>query len=67
MLCTSNLPWLDHSNYTWWRVQIMKLLIWNFLQSPTTSSLLGPYILISTLFSNTLSLFSSLNIRVPHK
>jgi hypothetical protein len=20
-------PWLDHSNYTWWRVQVMKLLI----------------------------------------
>jgi hypothetical protein len=35
----------------------------NFLHSPITSSLLGPNILLSTLFSNTLSLCSSLNIR----
>jgi len=34
----------------------------NFLQSPVTSSLLGPNILLNTLFSNTLSLRSSLNI-----
>jgi hypothetical protein len=35
----------------------------NFLHSPVTSSLLGPNILLSTLFSNTLSLCSSLNVR----
>jgi hypothetical protein len=23
-------PWLDHSNYTWWRVQVIKLLIIKF-------------------------------------
>ena len=34
----------------------------SFLYSPVTSSLLGPNILLSTLFSNTLSLRSSLNI-----
>jgi len=34
----------------------------SFLHSPVTSSLLGPYILLSTLFSNTLSLRSSLNV-----
>jgi hypothetical protein len=35
----------------------------NFLLSPVTSSLVGPNILLSTLFSNTLSLCSSLNVR----
>jgi hypothetical protein len=34
-----------------------------FLQSPVTSSLLGPNIPLSTLFSNTLSLCSSLSVR----
>ena len=33
----------------------------NFLHSPVTLSLLGPNILLNTLFSNTLSLCSSLN------
>jgi hypothetical protein len=35
----------------------------NFFHSPVTSSLFGPYILLRTLFSNTLSLCSSLNAR----
>jgi hypothetical protein len=39
----------------------MKLLISQF--SPVISALLGPSILTSALFSNTLSLFSSLNMR----
>ena len=34
----------------------------HFLHSPVTSSLLGPHIPISTLFLNTLSLCSSLNL-----
>ena len=34
----------------------------SFLHSPVTSSLLGPYILLNNLFSNTLSLRSSLNV-----
>jgi hypothetical protein len=26
-------PWLDHANYIWWRVWVMKLLIfWNIIQ-----------------------------------
>jgi hypothetical protein len=37
--------------------------LYSFLQSPVTSSLLGPNILLSTLFSNTLSLWSSQTIR----
>jgi hypothetical protein len=35
----------------------------NFHHSPVTSTLLGPNILLSTLFSNTLSLCSSLSVR----
>jgi len=35
----------------------------SFLHSPVTSSLLGPNILLNTLFSDTLSLRSSLNVR----
>jgi hypothetical protein len=35
----------------------------SFLQSPVTSSLFGPNSLLNTLFSNTLSLCSSLNVR----
>jgi hypothetical protein len=35
----------------------------NFLQPPITSSLLGLNILLNTLFSDTLSLCSSLNVR----
>jgi hypothetical protein len=35
----------------------------SFLQPPVTSSLFGPNILHNTLFSNTLSLCSSLNVR----
>ena len=32
------------------------------MQSPVTSSLLGPNILLHTIFSNTLNLLSSLNV-----
>jgi hypothetical protein len=35
----------------------------SFLQPPITSSLFGPNVFLSTLFSNTLSLCSSLNVR----
>jgi hypothetical protein len=56
-------PWLEHSNYTWRRVQVMKLLIMQFSPTPVTSSLFGPNSLLSTLFSNTLSLCSSVNVR----
>jgi hypothetical protein len=27
MPCPSHSPWLDHSNYTWRRVHVMKFLI----------------------------------------
>jgi hypothetical protein len=41
----------------------MKLLVMQFLHPPATSSLLGPNILLSTLFSNAFSLYSSFNVR----
>jgi hypothetical protein len=41
----------------------MMLFIMNPLQSPVTSFILGPRIFLSTLVSNTLSLFSSRNVR----
>jgi hypothetical protein len=52
MFCPSHPPWLDHSNYTWRRVQVMKLLF-------------GPNILLNTLLSNTLSLRSPPNVKRP--
>jgi hypothetical protein len=49
----------------------MKLLIMKFLQPPITSSLLEKNVLLSILFSNTLGLFPSFNVRDqvsrPHK
>jgi hypothetical protein len=41
----------------------MKLLIMQFFPTSCHSSLFGPNIPLSTLFSNTLSLCSSLNVR----
>jgi hypothetical protein len=41
----------------------MKLLSTEFLQPLITSSLLGPYILLSTMFSYALNLYSSINVR----
>jgi hypothetical protein len=52
MSCPSQSSWLDHPNDIWWGVQ----------RSPVTSSLLGPNIFLSTLFSKTLNLLSSLNV-----
>jgi len=58
-------------NYIWSGLQIIKLLIFSFLHSPVTSSLLGPNILLNTLFSNTLSLrfalYMSDHVSHPYK
>jgi hypothetical protein len=59
MPCQSHTPWLDHSNCTWRRVQVMKLLIMQF--SPASCHLIP--LRSSALSSNTLSLCSSLNVR----
>jgi hypothetical protein len=45
------------------RVQFMNLLIIHFLHPPIISSIWGPYILLTTLLSNTLNLCSSRNFR----
>jgi hypothetical protein len=49
----------------------LRYTLCSFLHSPVTLSLLGSNILLSTLFSNTLSLHSSLNVSDqvahPHK
>ena len=68
----------DEINWNWnWSLILLNLITWSifgeqyrslssslcsFVYSPVTSSLLGPTILLSTLFSNTLSLHSSLNV-----
>jgi hypothetical protein len=64
MPCPSHLPWLDLPNSTSWSVPVMKRL--QFLQTPATSSLLDPNILLSILFSNTLNLCSSRSVRQNH-
>jgi hypothetical protein len=48
--------WFDHPSNTWWREQIMELLTTQLCLHP----LLSPNILLSTVFSNTRSLGSSL-------
>jgi hypothetical protein len=58
----SHSSWFYHSHDIWWRVQIIKFLICIFLHSSITSSLLDPNIILNTLFSNTPSLRSSLNV-----
>jgi hypothetical protein len=52
---------LDHSNYTWRRVQITKLLVMQC--SPPSHHFSGQNILLRILFPNTFSLRSSLNGR----
>jgi hypothetical protein len=54
---------LDYSNYTWQRVQITKLLVMQFFPLSRHLISLRSKIFLSTLFSNTLSLWPSLNVR----
>jgi hypothetical protein len=51
MPCPSHPPRPDHPNYIWRRVHVMKLLIVRFSQTPVSSFLSSPNILLSTLFS----------------
>jgi len=56
-------PWYDHPNIACWREQIMGLFIMQFSPFSYYFSLLGPRILLSTLFSNILNLCPSLSGR----
>jgi hypothetical protein len=58
----SHTPWLHYSNYTWQRVQVIKLLVMQSSQPHVTSSL-STNTLLSTLFSNTLRLWAFPNVR----
>jgi hypothetical protein len=55
--------WLHHSRYAGLRVQLTKFTLCGFPQLPVNSSLSGPNILISILFSNTFSRISSPIVR----
>jgi hypothetical protein len=57
-----------HLHNIWWGVQIIKLLIMKFSPFPCHLVPLRPKYFLNTLFSNTLSLRSSLNVsdRVSH-
>jgi hypothetical protein len=57
----SHPPLLHYSNHTWIRVEVMKL------QFPVTSSLFGPDILLSKLFSNTLTLCYPIQVGINTK
>ena len=62
--CLAHLILLDHITRTIFGEQYRSFSssLCSFLHSPVTSSLLGPNILLNTLFSNTLSLRSSLSV-----
>jgi hypothetical protein len=55
-------PWLDHPNNIWFGVTIMKLFVVQFHSVPLGSTLLGPNIFFSIIFSNALSLHSSCDV-----
>ena len=64
----SHFSWFDHPINIWWGVQVS---LCSLLHSPVTSSLPGPNIFLSTLFSNILSLRSFVSVRdqvsQPHR
>jgi hypothetical protein len=62
--CLSHSSWFDHLNSMWWGEEYRSFssLICSLLHPLVTLSLLGPNIFLSTLFSNVLSLNSSLSV-----
>ena len=65
----SHSSWFYHPKNIGWGERSLSSSLRSFLHSPVTSSLLGPNILLNALFSNTLSLRSSVNVsdQVSHK
>jgi hypothetical protein len=62
MPCPSYPTWFNYPNNSRWRIQAVKFIIMQF--SPRSVFLLsGPNILLKTMFSHTLSLYSSLKVR----
>jgi hypothetical protein len=63
MPCSSHPPWLNRSFILGEEYKLWSSSLCSFLQSPITLSLFGQNMLLSTLFSNTLSLCFTLNVR----
>jgi Ca2+/Na+ antiporter len=63
MPCPSHPPWLYHLIMLGEGYKLWSSSLCSFLHPHVTSSLFGPNILLNTLFSNTPSLCSSLNVR----
>jgi hypothetical protein len=57
MPCPAHTPWLDHSNYTWRRLQYAELLIMQFFSNPLSLHLSSVQIFFSTLSSQTPSVY----------
>ena len=49
----SHYSWSDHANNVWWRKRSLNSSLWVIVHSLVTSSLIGPNIFLSILFSNT--------------
>jgi hypothetical protein len=62
MFCKSHHSWVDHPNNIWREVHIMNYSLRSLLQRPLTSSLSGPNIPLSAMFSNVTSLNSHFQI-----
>jgi len=60
LIHTCYMPCLSHSSPFIIQTILRILVLCSFLRCPVTSSLLGPNILLSAIFSNTLNLLSSL-------
>jgi hypothetical protein len=60
--CLSHPPWLDPSFYFGEEYKLRSSTLWSFHHPPVTKSLLVTNILLSILFSNTLSLCSFFNV-----
>jgi hypothetical protein len=63
MSLPSRPPWFDHPNIIWWSVQLWSSSLCSLLQPPAISSVLGPDILLSTVFSDFFNLSSYFSVR----